>query len=112
VFDFAKLLVSGTGGNRWEVFQEVYHPFFGGDSFDQTVNCYYGYGLWLRQANHGMSIMLLSSFLNVAAKVAENEIKRIISILKALHRLLTLTGILKFTQIPVLAWLIFLMVDI
>jgi hypothetical protein len=40
VFDFAKLLVSGTGSNRWEVFQEVTSPFSSGDNFDRTVNCF------------------------------------------------------------------------
>ena len=40
---------------------------------------------------------------NVAANVAEIKFKRISPVLKAVHTLLTLTRILNFTQIPVLA---------
>jgi hypothetical protein len=70
-------------------------------SINDKSNGYWNYSL-VRQ-NHSWFVFMAvygAVSLNVAANVAEFQIIHIISILKAVHTLLTFTTTLNFTQIP------------
>lgn len=71
------------------------------DSINVQRNGYWNYNL-IRQ-NHSWFVFMAvygAVSLNVAANVAEFQIIHIISILKAVHTLLTFTATLNFTQTP------------